>query len=236
MSNKMKICVAVLLCVCLLSAGIIGSFAEKKNADALTLKYGSKGEEVKKLQTALKEQGFYFGKIDGIYGNGTYNAVKKMQKAYGLYCDGIAGAKTLSALRITTQQGSSSGQNTTGGAGSYTSSEVYLLAKCIYAEARGESYTGKVAVGAVILNRVKSSKFPNTISGVIYQPGAFTAVSDGQINLSPNDECMRAAKDAINGWDPTYGCIYYYNPAKATSQWIWSTQTVTTIGSHVFSI
>ena len=124
----------------------------------------------------------------------------------------------------------------TGGTGNYTSSDVYLLAKCIYAEARGEPYTGKVAVGAVILNRVKSSKFPNTISGVIYQPWAFTSVNDGQINLEPDEECKKAARDAMNGWDPTYGCLYYYNPATATSKWIWSTKTVVKIGKHVFSI
>ena len=119
---------------------------------------------------------------------------------------------------------------------SYTSSDLYLLAKCIYAEARGESYTGQVAVGAVILNRVASSSFPNSISGVIYQKNAFTAVSDGQINLSPDKTAMNAAQDALNGWDPTYGCLYYYNPAVATSSWIFGRKTVTTIGKHVFAI
>ena len=118
----------------------------------------------------------------------------------------------------------------------YTSSDLYLLAKCIYAEARGESYTGQVAVGAVILNRVASSKFPNTIAGVIYQNGAFTAVTDGQINLEPDKTAMNAASDAMNGWDPTYGCIYYYNHAVATSSWIFGRKTITTIGKHVFAI
>lgn len=148
-----------------------------------------------------------------------------MQKAYGLTVDGIAGPKTLAALGITASS-----------SGGYSDSDVYLLAKCIHAEARGESYTGKVAVGAVVLNRVKSSKFPNTISGVIYQPWAFTCVNDGQINLEPNSEALRAARDAMNGWDPTYGCLYYYNPATATSKWIWSTKTVIKIGKHVFSV
>ncbi len=118
----------------------------------------------------------------------------------------------------------------------YTNSDLYLLAKCIYAEARGESYTGQVAVGAVIMNRVASSSFPNTISGVVYQKGAFTAVSDGQINLSPDKTAMNAAQDAMNGWDPTYGCLYYYNPAVATSSWIFGRKTITTIGKHVFAI
>ena len=130
--------------------------------------------------------------------------------------------------------GSSSGSSS-GGAGGYSSSDVYLLAKVIHAEARGETYTGKVAVGAVVLNRVKSSSFPNTISGVVYQPYAFTAVADGQINLSPDSTSMKAAQDAINGWDPTYGCIYYYNPKTATSSWIFSRPTVITIGNHVFA-
>ena len=162
-------------------------------------------------------------------------AVKAFQKKNGLTVDGIAGKSTYAALgmndsvKVLENDGSGASSN-------YTSSDLYLLAKCIYAEARGESYTGQVAVGAVILNRVASSKFPNTISGVIYQKNAFTAVSDGQINLSPDKTAMNAATDALNGWDPTYGCIYYYNPAVATSSWIFSRQTVTTIGKHVFAI
>ena len=118
----------------------------------------------------------------------------------------------------------------------YSRNDLYLLAKVIHAEARGEIYTGKVAVGAVVLNRVKSPDFPNTISGVIYQKHAFTAVSDGQINLTPDQTAINAAKDALNGWDPTGGCIYYYNPVTATSEWIFSRETVITIGKHVFAI
>ena len=125
-----------------------------------------------------------------------------------------------------------------GGSGSsqYTSSDLYLMAKAIYAEGRGESYTGQVAIGAVIVNRVKSPQFPNTVAGVIYQKGAFTAVDDGQINLEPDQTAYNAARDAMNGWDPTYGCLYYYNPAVATSAWIFERQTVTVIGKHVFAI
>ena len=178
----------------------------------------------KQVQQRLKELGYYKGAIDGIFGRQTLQAVKNFQRDYGLVVDGIVGKKTLAKLGLST------------GAGSYSSSDVYLLAKCVYAESRGEPYAGQVAVAAVILNRVKSSKFPNTISGVVYQPYAFTAVSDGQINLEPNQTAYNAARDAMNGWDPTYGCIYYYNPATATSKWIFSRQTVVTIGKHVFAI
>lgn len=178
----------------------------------------------KQIQQRLKELGYYYGNIDGILGPKSIQAVKNFQRDYGLTVDGIVGKNTLKAL------GLSSTTST------YSSSDIYLLAKCVHAEARGEPYVGQVAVAAVILNRVKSAEFPNTISGVIYQPWAFTAVNDGQINLEPNDSAYSAAKDAMNGWDPTYGCLYYYNPTTATSKWIWSRQTVVTIGKHVFAI
>ncbi len=197
------------------------------------LRQGASGGEVKELQRRLKEWGYYNGAVDGIYGSGTVEAVKKFQKKNGLTVDGIAGKATFAALgmndSVRVLENEQQGSN-------YTSSDLYLLAKCIYAEARGESYTGQVAVGAVILNRVASSGFPNTIPGVIYQKGAFTAVSDGQINLSPDQTALNAAQDAMNGWDPTYGCLYYYNPAVATSSWIFGRETVTTIGKHVFAI
>ncbi len=198
------------------------------------LRQGARGGEVKEVQRRLKQWGYYSGAVDGIYGPATVEAVKKFQRKNGLTADGVVGKATYAALgmnaSVNVLQGSS-----TGGSG-YTSSDLYLLAKCIYAEARGESYTGQVAVGAVILNRVRSSSFPNTISGVIYQKGAFTAVTDGQINLEPDKTAMNAAADALNGWDPTYGCIYYYNPAVATSSWIFGRKTVTTIGKHVFAV
>ena len=206
------------------------------------LRQGSNGGEVKELQRRLKEWGYYNGAVDGIYGMGTVEAVKAFQKKNGLKADGIAGIETYKALgmndSVKVLENQNKGNSSSSGSANsnYTSSDLYLLAKCIYAEARGESYTGQVAVGAVILNRVASSKFPNTISGVIYQSGAFTAVSDGQINLEPDKTAMNAASDAMNGWDPTYGCIYYYNPAVATSSWIFSRPTVTTIGKHVFAI
>ncbi len=182
--------------------------------------------ENRTIQTKLKRWGYYKGAVDGIYGSQTREAVKYFQRKNGLAVDGIVGPNTAAALGMTL---SSSGS-------SQSSNDLYLLAKCVYAEARGEPYTGQVAVAAVILNRVESPSFPNTISGVIYQKGAFTAVSDGQINLTPNSTAYKAAQDALNGWDPTYGCIYYYNPATATSSWIWSRQTVVTIGNHVFCL
>lgn len=191
------------------------------------LKQGSTGSDARKLQQRLKDLG-YSVTVDGVYGPKTAEAVRKFQRNNYLATDGIAGPKTLSKLGISVVGGSSTGGS--------SSSNLYLLAKCIYAEARGEPYIGKVAVGAVILNRVKHPDFPNTIAGVIYQPGAFTAVSDGQINLSPDSEAIRAAQDAMNGWDPSYGSLFYYNPAKATSAWIYSRKVNVTIGRHVFCI
>ena len=182
--------------------------------------------ENRTIQTKLKRWGYYNGAVDGIYGSQTRAAVRYFQQKNGLAVDGIVGPKTAAALGMTLSSSTFS----------QSSSDLYLLAKCVYAEARGEPYTGQVAVAAVILNRVKNPSFPNTISGVIYQKGAFTAVTDGQINLTPNSTAYKAAQDALNGWDPTYGCIYYYNPATATSSWIWSRQTVVTIGNHVFCL
>lgn len=190
-------------------------------------KYGSRGEEVKQIQTKLKNWGYYKGSVDGIFGTQTLNAVKSFQRKNGLTVDGIAGPATLKAMGITSS--SNSGSSSSG-----NSNNIYLISKAIYGEARGEPYTGQVAIGAVILNRVKSSSFPNTIAGVIYQPGAFTAVSDGQINLEPDATAKKAAQDALNGWDPTSGCIYYFNPNTATNKWIWSRPHVITIGKHRF--
>ena len=197
-----------------------------------TLRQGSKGDEVKEVQRRLKKWGYYNGSVDGVFGAGTRAAVIAFQKKNGLTADGIVGKATYQALGINV----SSGATQTGGMNGFSSSEVYLLAKTIHAEGRGEPYTGQVAVGAVILNRVRDKAFPNTISGVVYQKHAFTAVSDGQINLTPNETAMKAARDAINGWDPTGGALYYYNPAIATSAWIFDRQTVTVIGKHVFAI
>ena len=188
-------------------------------------KYGSSGDEVKKIQEKLRAWGYYSGNVDGIYGSKTFEAVKKFQKKNNLTVDGIAGEKTLSALGISSTNNSTTTSNNT---------DLNLLSKLVHAEARGEPYKGMVAVAATVLNRVANSKFPNTIAGVIYQSGAYTCVSDGQINLSANEQSRKAAQDAINGWDPTSGCIYYFNPNTATSGWIWSRPQVMTIGSHIF--
>ena len=196
---------------------------------AAVLKQGSTGSLVKTVQQKLKNWGYYTGTVDGIYGSKTVAAVKYFQRTNGLTADGIVGSKTAAALGITL-----SGSTSTSSTSSTSNSNLYLLSCCVYGEARGESYTGKVAIAAVVLNRVKSSNFPNTISGVIYQTGAFTCVSDGQINMGTNDECTRAAQDALNGWDPTYGSIYYYNPKTATNAWIRSRPVVVTIGNHIF--
>ena len=190
-------------------------------------KYGSRGTEVRTIQEKLKRWGYYSGSVDGIYGSQTVAAVKKFQKKNGLTVDGIAGTKTLAAMGIN----SSSNKNTSSAS---NQNDINLLSKVIYSEARGEPYKGQVAVGAVVLNRVASSSFPNTLAGVVYQSGAFDAVSDGQINLTPDETARKAAQDAINGWDPTSGCIYYFNPATATSKWIWSRPQVITIGKHIF--
>ena len=199
--------------------------SEEEAASAAVLKSGSSGSLVKTVQTKLKNWGYYTGAVDGIYGAKTVAAVKYFQRRNGLTADGVVGSKTAAALGVSLTSSSSSG---------YSSNDSYLLAKCIHAEARGEKYLGQVAVGAVILNRVKSSSFPNTIAGVIYQAGAFTAVSDGQINLEPDSNAMSAAKDAMSGWDPTNGCLYYYNPNTATSAWIRSREIRLVIGNHTF--
>jgi len=210
-------------CFALLGAGFLGlSNLNNYNQDEMTVEAALTTTQVKTVQTKLKNWGYYTGSVDGIYGTKTKAAVVKFQKNNSLTADGVVGSKTAAAL----------GMSLT----SQTSSDLYLLAKCIYAEARGEPYSGQVAVGAVILNRVDSSKFPNTISGVIYQPYAFTCVNDGQINLEPNTTAYNAARDALNGWDPSNGALYYYNPSTATSSWIWSLTIVATIGEHNFAI
>ena len=201
-------------------------FSKLNEVEALS-KYGSRGDEVRQIQEKLKRWGYYKGNIDGVYGSKTLEAVKLFQRKNGLTIDGVAGTKTLNAMGIYNSQNSSSGTNS-------NSSNITLLSKLIYGEARGEPYTGQVAVGAVIMNRVKSSSFPNTIAGVIYQKGAFDAVSDGQINYTPDSTARKAAQDALNGWDPSYGAIYYFNPATATNKWIWSRPLTIVIGKHRF--
>lgn len=216
----------ILVLLILFSIGTVFILANNNDVEALS-KYGSRGDEVRQIQTKLKRWGYYTGSVDGIYGTKTVEAVKYFQRKNGLTQDGIAGPATLKAMGITSSSNSSSSSGS-------NSSDINLLSHIIYAEARGEPYSGQVAVGAVVMNRVKSSSFPNSIAGVIYQRGAFDAVSDGQINMTPDSTAKKAAQDAYNGWDPSYGAIYYFNPATATSKWIWSRPLTVTIGKHRF--
>src|SRR5659263_148274 len=216
--------VLIIFILSLLIIAFIKSGDNQSSVETLS-RFGSKGSEVTQIQTKLKSLGLYTITVDGIYGTKTRGAVLAFQRQKGLTADGIAGSATLRAL------GLSSGAS---GGGKYSQSDYTLLARIISAEARGEPYTGQVAVGAVVLNRVQSPSFPNTIAGVIYQPGAFTALTDGQFNQPVAASANSAAQAAINGWDPTNGAIYYYNPVTATSSWIRSRPIMLRIGKHVF--
>lgn len=195
----------------------------------IVLEVGSSGANVTKVQNRLIQYGYMTGSADGKYGEKTRDAVILFQKRNGLTVDGRVGKATAAALGVTLTSSTSSSSST------IVSADQKLLAKLVYAEARGESYKGQVAVAAVVLNRVSSSSFPNTISGVIYQTGAFSCVSNGSINNTPNDTAVRAALDAMNGWDPTNGCLYYYNPGKTSDSWIRTRTVVTVIGNHYFA-
>ena len=206
-----KIIISLILVICIFSFGVV----------ALS-KFGSQSAEVIEIQTRLKKWGYYNGEIDGIFGSATKKAVISFQKKNGLTADGIAGKKTLSAMGINSSDATSS------------SSDYDLLARIISAEARGEPYIGQVAVGAVVLNRIQHPSFPDTMSGVIYQKGAFSCLSDGQFYEPITESAYRAATDALNGMDPSGGAIYYYNPKSATSKWIFSRPVITKIGDHTF--
>ena len=214
---KHKHLYVLFIMVVILSAAYLSVDAVSKN--------GSRGQEVRQIQTKLKNWGYYNGSVDGIYGWQTESAVKSFQKKNGLTPDGVAGKQTLNAMGIFSSSNESSSPN---------QASIDLLARVINGEARGEPYEGQVAVGAVVLNRVDHPSFPNSISGVIYQKGAFTAVDDGQINAEMYASSHRAARDALNGWDPTGGAIYYYNPRTATNQCIRTREIICTIGKHVF--
>lgn len=201
---------------------LIGTFAF--SASALS-KIGSRSDEVKEIQMALKSRGYYTGNIDSIFGTRTKKAVIAFQKDNGLSPDGIVGKKTLKALGI--KEGKD-------GYGGYSSADYELLARIISAEARGEPYSGQVAVGAVVLNRIEHPSFPDTLSGVVYQKGAFSCLNDGQFYKEISDSSYKAARDAINGIDPSGGAIYYYNPKKSTNKWIFTRPIITVIGEHRF--
>jgi N-acetylmuramoyl-L-alanine amidase len=196
-----------------------------------TLSQGSKGAEVKDLQKRLTQLGYQVGKVDGIYGKNTAAAVTRFQKNRGLKADGVAGEKTIKELkRLTGESTTSSGKKV-----GYKNSDVQLLARCIYSEGRGEPYIGQVAIGACVMNRIKHPSFPNSIAGIIYQPQAFSAVDDGQINLQPDETAVKAAREAMSGSDPTGGAIYYFNPAKTKNKFIWSRPQIKKIGKHIFA-
>ena len=216
----------VMVLVCILSVfSENGKLPFSENSSVYTIsKLGSQGDEVRRIQKKLKALGYYSGVVDGVYGTGTYKAVKSFQKNCGITADGIAGPKTIRYLGL---------ENSSSDSG-YSSSDVTLLAKLIAAEARGESYTGQVAVGAVVLNRVAHASFPDTIAGVIYQKGAFSCINDSNWSVSPNETSMKAARDCINGWDPSGGAIYYFNPAKTSDSFMHSRPVITVIGAHRF--
>lgn len=243
----------VIVTFCLV-LGLLGLFQLQRHTDQsletfsnATLKQGSTGKDVYELQGRLKHLGFYDGKVDGDFGPKTKKAVTWFQWKFGLKSDGVVGAKTKLKLWQATKDWRPTAEDLPGGGGNetarslppsnnngYTDKDLRMMANAVYGEARGEPYEGQVAVAAVILNRVKSSQFPNTPTGVIFQPGAFTAVADGQIWLTPNETAMKAVKDALSGWDPTDGCLYYFNPETATSKWIWTRPQYKKIGKHIF--
>ena len=224
-SKRLCLALAVLLSVSMVLVALAPA------VEAASYKKGSSGAVVTQIQTKLKSWGYYTGTVDGIYGSGTERAVRAFQQKNGLTVDVKAGDQTLAAMGLSAGGGNSSNS---GGSGGASSSQVDLLARLISAEARGEPYSGQVAVGAVVLNRIKHPSFPNTLSGVIYQSGAFTCITDGQFNQPVAESAYRAARDALNGVDPSGGAIYYFNPSTATSSWIWSRPLITVIGKHRF--
>ena len=221
--QKKRLC--ALLCTILLLNTLVLGFAQ--SALAASYRQGDSGSAVTTIQTKLKRWGYFDGPVDGVYGSKTTKAVRSFQQKNGLTADGVAGPATLKALGMEqTSQNSGSSRNASG--------DVALLAKVISAEARGEPYDGQVAVGAVILNRIAHPSFPNTLAGVVYEPGAFTCMVDGQIDQPIASSAYQAARDALNGADPSGGAIYYFNPVTATSAWIWSRPLLTVIGKHRF--
>jgi len=260
MRNRL-ITVTVVIVLLLFGAFTLRHANNGKTAETFssaTLKSGSSGKDVNELQGRLKYLGFFDGKIDGQFGPTTKNAVTWFQWKFGMKSDGVVGAKTKLKLWEATKNWKPTAEeapapSTGGGSGGgkesssdndsnetkssklgFSANDLKLMANAVYGESRGEPYIGQVAVAAVILNRVKSPSFPNSVSGVIFQPGAFTAVADGQIWLTPNANAKKAVDDAINGWDPSGGCLYYFNPETATSKWIWTRPQVKTIGKHIF--
>lgn len=225
---------ALFIFAVVLAAGLIiwrgdGAFGQNQ-----TLYWGSSGPNVTKVQALLNRWGYYNGPIDGYYSGKTFEAVKNFQRKNGLAVDGVVGPNTWGALGYPAVRQS---VPTTGGTSRGVSdrSNVYLLAQVIEGEAADEPYEGKVAVGAVIVNRMQSGSFPTSLPGVIFQPGAFESVSNGQYTRQVSTESLRAAQEALSGWDPSGGALFFWNPFKPVSSWIWSRSLVTQIGRHVFA-
>ncbi|MGG3797638.1 spore cortex-lytic enzyme [Metabacillus fastidiosus] len=239
MSNILKRKSLFILFIILLGGTIL--LTQEESTDAFSnqvVQMGAVGEDVIELQSRLKYIGFYKGEIDGAFGWGTYWALRNFQSEFGLPIDGLAGLKTKQKLESTTKynKGANETQKATATnvPSGFSQNDIQLMANAVHGEARGEPYVGQVAVAAVILNRVNSPSFPNTVSAVIFEPRAFTAVADGQIWLTPNETSKKAVLDAINGWDPTGNAIYYFNPDTATSGWIWGRPQIKQIGKHIF--
>ncbi|MCT8975871.1 spore cortex-lytic enzyme [Clostridium sp. CX1] len=234
--KKEIVCVLAIMITYIITS--IGVAPYNNAARAIAYNYGDRGNIVLEIQRRLKAWGYYDGDLDAIYGYRTYTGVRSFQAKHGLAVDGIAGDRTLNALGINAGQYAANQASTTNNSnpGKYTTNnqDVMLLARAINGEARGEPYEGQVAVGAVILNRTRDSRFPSTIAGVVYQPGAFTAVVDGQIHANMEQNSINAARDALNGWDPSGGAVYYFNPATSTNKWIWSRPLIKVIGKHRF--
>lgn len=237
--KRLTLYIMLVLIVFFSGVSIVGYKKYISSIPTVIYKVGSSSDTVKELEEKLKWLGFFKGTPDNYYGYDTFEAVKKVQKDRGLRIDGIAGDKTLATLGIMVNNKQESSNNNTvsnqTSSGNIAQKDQYLLARAINGESRGEPYEGQVAVGAVIMNRVADSRFPNSIAGVIYEPGAFSSIQDGQINANLEDQPKKAAQDAINGWDPSGGCLYFYNPAKTKNKWIRSRPIVKTIGSHVFT-
>lgn len=222
MQNKRKLILSLAI-IFTINILLISFIQNMQQVNAIAYRKGSTGSVVSQIQKRLSDWGYYFGNVDGVFGSKTESGVRYFQSKHGLTIDGIAGDATLAAIGINTASGATSRTN-----------DVNLLARLISAEARGEPFSGQVAVGAVVLNRTKHPSFPHSISGVIYQPGAFTCLSDGQFYAEVSESAYKAARNALNGWDPSGGAIYYFNPATATSGWIWSRPLIVIIGKHRF--
>ena len=211
---------------------IYSSYFQEEGEARSTLYWGTRGGDVYLLQRRLSEWGYYDGRISGIFGNETAAAVRQFQARNGLRVDGVVGPETWEAIGYTVRRAAPAAPATTAVS---RHDNLNLLARVVNAEARGEPYEGQVAVAAVMLNRIESPEFPNTLSGVVYQPLAFESVADGQVNLAPDQSSIRAAQAALNGWDPTYGALFFWNPGKPVNPWVWTRETIRTIGNHIFA-